>query len=81
MLARFEADPGYEARRAEQSQPSLFGSAPAARAAPERDAAPRRGRDAELVAELAAVEVERLSPLDALNLLDRLVRDARDRQD
>jgi DNA mismatch repair protein MutS len=92
MLARFEAEPGLEtpavspqasliSRQASRvpPQPSLF-EEPAARLQA-GSATPTRGVAAELLAELAAVDVEALTPLEALNLLDRLVRDARDRQD
>jgi DNA mismatch repair protein MutS len=73
MLARFESEPGPE-RVAGEVQPSLFAAPAAARS-------PRAAATDALVAELAAVNVERLTPLDALNMLDRLVREARDRQD
>jgi DNA mismatch repair protein MutS len=72
MLAKFESGPAPEAGGRE-FQPSLFSVR----------AGTSRGDDGEsdaLVEELAAVEVEKLTPLDALNLLDRLVREARDRQ-
>jgi len=72
MLAKFEAEPGPE-RTEREVQPSLFSVVPSR--------SKRASRAEALVGELAAVETDRLSPLDALNVLDRLVREARDSQD
>jgi DNA mismatch repair protein MutS len=71
MLAKFESEPVREPSGA-GFQPSLF--------AHNAGVSERASRNESLVADLAAVEVERLTPLDALNLLDQLVRAARDRQ-
>jgi DNA mismatch repair protein MutS len=68
MLERFETDPSRAVRRELQS--SLFDAAP-------RAVEPWQGQ---LVQRLAATEVERLTPLEALNLLDALVRAARDQE-
>src|SRR5262249_30223792 len=69
MLAKFESGPAPDAGGS--FQPSLFAARTSARETAENDT---------FLAEMAAVEVERLTPLDALNLLDRLVREARARQ-
>jgi DNA mismatch repair protein MutS len=71
MLAKFESGPGVKPA-VDDRQGNLFAQAPAR----ERTASPAD----ELLAELAAVAIDSLTPLEALNMLDRLVREARDRQ-
>ena len=72
MLAKFESEPG-PTPAGEEIQPSLFSAA-----APKIGSGV--GRPDERADPLAAIDVESLTPLEALNLLDRLVRDARNRQ-
>jgi len=72
MLAKFESEPG-PTPAGEEIQPSLFSAA-----APKIGSG--GGRPDERADPLAAIDVESLTPLEALNLLDRLVRDARNRQ-
>ncbi len=71
MLEKFETQPGPAAQR--ELQPSLFDGLRAA--APSGEA-----WQAQLAERLAATEVERMTPLEALNLLDALVRSARNRE-
>jgi len=82
MLARFESGPGPSVASAEL-QPSLFGpqavSRPASASCGGDDGEPAAG-PTELAARLAATEIDHLTPLEALNLLDDLVRTARLKQ-
>lgn len=81
MLARFESSPGPAAHAAEL-QPSLFGphagDRPAGGAAPPGQVQVRQAARSELIERLAGIESERLTPLEALNLLDELARAARE---
>jgi hypothetical protein len=85
MLDRFENEPPpVPDPVGEEQQPSLFGPYGAARAAAaERDSASAAGaamrRESELVERLREVEPERMTPLEALNLLAELVGSARSR--
>jgi DNA mismatch repair protein MutS len=70
MLAKFESEPARDSGGG--FQPSLFAQSAAV--------SERADRTDPLLAEIAALDVDRITPMDALNLLERLVREARDRQ-